>query len=66
MRFSSAQEIDRILDDPAASFWLKSSLRSALFRDSVDAANDGEILARVLAERCQEILRDIEANPRVS
>lgn len=45
-----------ILRDPAASFWLKDVLRSALSRDPVDAANDAELLARLLEERCRSIL----------
>ena len=47
--------IDDVLIDPAASFWLKTALRSALCRDPVDA-HDSEILARVLQERCDQIL----------
>jgi len=50
-------EIEQVLADPAASFWLKEALRSALTRDPVDAANDAEVLARLLDRRCQEILR---------
>ena len=49
-------EIDGILADPAASFWLQAILRSALARDPVDAANDSEILARLLDRRCRSIL----------
>lgn len=45
-----------ILRDPAASFWLKDALRSALSRDPVDAVNDAEVLARLLEERCRSIL----------
>lgn len=48
--------IDEILGDPAASFWLKAALRSTLSRDPVDAANDADVLARVLERRCQNIL----------
>ena len=48
--------IDEVLADPAASFWLKTALRSALSRDPVDAANDSEIMARLLDRRCREIL----------
>jgi len=48
--------IDKVLADPAASFWLKTVLRSALCRDPVDAAHDSEILARLLEERCDKIL----------
>jgi hypothetical protein len=48
--------IDEVLADPASSFWLKTELRSALDRDPVDAANDAEILFRLLNARCQQIL----------
>ena len=47
----------RTLDDPAASKWLKDALRSALGRDPVDAANEAEYLAKILAERCSALLQ---------
>ncbi len=53
---SDLPEIDEVFADPAASFWLKASLHSALSRDPVDAANDSEILARLLDRRCREII----------
>lgn len=49
-------DIDQVLRDPAASYWLKSSLLSALARDPVDAANDAEVLAQLLDRRCRIIL----------
>lgn len=49
-------QIEDVLRDPAASLWLKVALRSALCRDPVDAANDAEVLARLLGRRCEEIL----------
>lgn len=52
------QRIEEILADPAASFWLKNALRSALSRDPVDASNDADILARVLNCRCRSVLED--------
>ena len=51
-------EIEEVLADPAASFWLQTTLHSALARDPVDAANDSEILARLLDQRCRSILED--------
>jgi hypothetical protein len=48
--------IERVLSDPAASFWLKEALRSALTRDPVDAANDAEILFSLLDDWCRTIL----------
>ena len=53
---SDLPEIDEVLADPAASFWLQAVLRSALSRDPVDAANDSEILARLLNRRCRAVL----------
>jgi hypothetical protein len=50
--------IDEVLADAAASYWLKTALRSALCRDPVDAANDSEILARLLKEQCDRILSE--------
>jgi hypothetical protein len=50
-------EIETILNDPAASDWLKRSLRWALDRDPVDAAVDSEALASVLRIRSDEALR---------
>jgi hypothetical protein len=47
--------IEEVLHDPTASFWLKHALRSALERDPVDAANEAEILAQLLVQRCLEI-----------
>ena len=58
LRPSDLPGIDAILADPAASYWLKTTLRSALFRDPVDAANDSEILARLLKDRCDRILSE--------
>jgi hypothetical protein len=49
-------EIATVFDDPAASSWLKTCLCSALSRDPVDAANDAEILAQMLARWCRDIL----------
>ncbi len=51
-----------VLADPAASFWLKDALRSALKRDPVDSANDAEVLAKLLDERCREILSEPKTN----
>ncbi len=51
-------QIDEVLRDPAASFWLKDALRSALERDPVDAANDAMVLARLLDRRCRAILSE--------
>jgi hypothetical protein len=49
-------EIEQVRSDSAASFWLKHALCSALARDPVDAANDTELLFRLLDERYRKIL----------
>ena len=56
VEFSEPPSLDEVLLDPAGSLWLKSALRSALSRDPVDAANDSEILARLLDLRCDRLL----------
>ena len=56
LRAGDLPAIDEVLADPAASFWLKTALCSALNRDPVDAAHDSEILARLLEDRCDRIL----------
>jgi len=48
--------VDQVLADPATSFWLCRALRGALVLDPVDAANDAEVLAMLLDERCRRIL----------
>ncbi|HCF7061476.1 TPA: hypothetical protein NIJ11_006076 [Pseudomonas aeruginosa] len=52
-----ADSISATLADPAASNWLKQSLKDALPRDSVDAANDAQVLFELLAHRSEEELR---------
>jgi hypothetical protein len=47
---------ETILNDPAASDWLRRALASALDRDPVDAAADARLLFEVLEERCGAIL----------
>jgi uncharacterized protein with PIN domain len=44
-----------VLEDPAASYWLKAALDGALNRDPVDAANDAEVMARILAKRAEKL-----------
>jgi hypothetical protein len=51
-------EVEQVLGDPTASLWLKNALRSALSRDPVDAANDAEVLARLLDCRACKILSE--------
>jgi len=56
VRRDDLPDIDEILTDPTASYWLKSALQSALCCDPVDAANDSEVLARLLELRCDRLL----------
>lgn len=48
---------DKILVDPSASDWLKTTLNAALERDPVDAVNDAEILLKALIEKLDAILQ---------
>jgi hypothetical protein len=48
--------ITEVLSDPTASLWRKTALRSAFFRDLVDAVNGSEILASLLEQRCNQML----------
>ena len=50
------EEIRRICQDPAVSFWLRDALVSALRRDPVDAANDAGVLSLVLDKRAADLL----------
>ena len=47
---------DAVLEDPASSFWLKSSIRTAIERDPVDALNDALLLAALLEGRLRNVL----------
>ncbi len=49
-------EGEEILDDSAASDWLKGALRTALERDPVDALNDALVLAGALEARLRVVL----------
>ena len=51
----SDDEIRRLLQDPAISYWLRDALVSALKRDPVDAAADAGLLALVLDHRAADI-----------
>jgi hypothetical protein len=59
----TADEIDQLLNDKAASYWLKSALSSALKRDPIDALNDAEILFSTLFRRASAILNECEKPP---
>lgn len=49
-------DIVDIVNDPAASNWLKKAAREALNRDPVDVANDAEVLLRFAERRAEEAL----------
>lgn len=49
-------EVEQILRDPAASFWIKEAVQTALARDPVDAADDADVLAEALSRRCRRLL----------
>jgi hypothetical protein len=53
----------KVTEDPAASYWLKNSLIEAINRDPVDAAQDAEVLARILKLRAAAA---IEKGPELS
>jgi hypothetical protein len=42
---------EQLMVDPATSFWLKATVRTALDRDPVDALNDALVLAAILDAR---------------
>ena len=54
---STLPSIEDVLRNPAASFWLKTALRTALERDPVDAANDAEMLLRLLDAELRALLK---------
>jgi hypothetical protein len=58
-------EIAAVLQDPAASSWLKTCLSSAMSCDPVDAANEAEVLFLLLERRCRDTLsgRRARVNP---
>lgn len=43
-----------VLADPSVRYWVKDALCAALSRDCCDAANDAELLARVLRARAEK------------
>lgn len=53
---NNTEQIQAVLRDPAASDWLRRALLQAVNRDPVDAANDAELLARLLSDRSTAVL----------
>ena len=52
---TSDERIQKILDDPCTSYWLKRVLREALARDPVDALVDVGALHKLLTHRSEEL-----------
>ena len=50
------REIQRLIDSPCTSFWLKDAFAALLQRDCLDAARDAEWLAHLLGARAKLIL----------
>ena len=48
--------IAKILNDPSVHDWVKSQYHVAKCRDCLDAANDAELLAAMLRQRCEQII----------
>jgi len=48
-------EIDNVIMDPAASWWLKGCLAGAVKRDPIDVANDLSVLRHLLTEWCKKM-----------
>lgn len=53
---SDLPTIPTVMADPCVSNWLKNVLNSAMNRDPVDAANDADLLAKLLDARCNALL----------
>jgi hypothetical protein len=51
------EAINRALNDPDTSYWLKATMLDALKRDPVDAANEADMLALLLRSRADAMLR---------
>jgi len=47
----------KVTEDPAASYWLKNALIEAINRDPVDAAQDAEVLSRILKLRAEAAIQ---------
>ena len=51
------KQINRIIDSPSTSFWLKDAFKELMQRDCLDAAGDAELLGSLLGRRADLILR---------
>lgn len=50
-------QLAALMDDPAVSYWLKGAVRALMERDPVDAANDADVLAKIMGERVTALLK---------
>jgi len=50
------QEIQKVLNDPGTSNWLRDALSHALSLDCVDAVNDADYLQRILTKRYNALI----------
>lgn len=48
--------ITEVLADTSTSYWLRKALLSAIRRDTINAAEDAELLARLLNRACTTAL----------
>lgn len=53
----SVPPVEKLLTDPATSFWLKTALRAAMTRDPIDAERDASTLYLVLRCRAEQSLK---------
>lgn len=51
------KQVLQVAEDPAASGWLKTTLMDAINRDPVSAAEDAEVLRRILQLRAAAVQR---------
>lgn len=49
--------IESVLASPSMSHWIKTALLTTLQRDPVDATNDAQLLADILAAHCERFFR---------
>ena len=54
----SAPSVQQVLEDPCVTYRLKNWLREALNADALDAYYDAQLLADVLRQRIDEILKE--------
>jgi hypothetical protein len=48
--------VEAVIEDPASSYWLKTSAHTALQRDPVDALSDALLLAALLDQRLRDVM----------